>query len=111
MAGLLPDDLRQKLHEHRQEHVPSGWDRLDDAARRRLIEQLRSIDLDRLAQLYRERDRTYQPPDSSQIRPIPVVPPDAPDNAAMRAVGETALRRGEVAVLVVAGGQGSRLGF
>jgi UDP-N-acetylglucosamine/UDP-N-acetylgalactosamine diphosphorylase len=111
MAGLLPDDLRQKLHKHRQEHVLAGWDRLDDAARRGLIEQLRSIDLDRLAQLYRERDRTYHPPDSSQIRPIPVVPTDAPDNAAMRAVGEEALRRGEVAVLIVAGGQGSRLGF
>ncbi len=41
----------------------------------------------------------------------PIVPADAPDNAAMRAAGEEALRRGEVAVLVVAGGQGSRLGF
>jgi UDP-N-acetylglucosamine/UDP-N-acetylgalactosamine diphosphorylase len=39
------------------------------------------------------------------------VPAEAPDNAAMRAAGEEALRRGEVAALVVAGGQGSRLGF
>ena len=114
MAGpsvTLPDDLRQKLHQHRQEHVLAGWERLGDSERRGLIEQSRSIDLDRLAQLYQERDRTYQPPDSSQIRPIPVVPADAPDNAAMRGAGEEALRRGEVAVLLVAGGQGSRLGF
>jgi len=107
----VPDDLRQKLYQHRQEHVLAGWERQGDAERRGLIEQMRSIDLDRLAQLYQERDRTYQPPDSSQIRPIPVVPADAPDNAAMRAAGEEALRRGEVAVLLVAGGQGSRLGF
>src|SRR5262249_6174489 len=34
-----------------------------------------------------------------------------PDDAQLRSAGEEALRRGEVAVLVVAGGQGSRLGF
>jgi len=114
MAGPsmnVPDDLRHKLQQHKQEHVLAWWDRLDDAGRRGLVEQLQAIDLDQLAQLYAQRERTYQVPDSSHIKPIAIVPADAPDNAAMRWAGEEALRRGEVAVLIVAGGQGSRLGF
>lgn len=107
----LPNDLQRKLRQYQQEHVLANWDRLDETQRRRLIEQLQSIDLERLAQLYAERDRTYQVPGSSRIKPLDIVPADAPDNAAMRAAGEEALRRGEVAALVVAGGQGSRLGF
>src|SRR5262249_251519 len=42
---------------------------------------------------------------------VPVTRKDSPENAAGQREGEEALRRGEVAALVVAGGQGSRLGF
>ncbi len=84
---------------------------LDADERRGLVAQLQTIDLDQLTQLYAQRERTYQAPDSAQIKPIPIVPADAPDNPSMRAKGEEALRRGEAAALVVAGGQGSRLGF
>lgn len=108
---MLQDELRRKLQQHRQEHVLAWWDRLNDNERRGLIDQLLGIDLDRLAQLYAERAHTYRAPDSSWIKPLDIVPADAPDNPAMRAAGEEALRRGEVAALVVAGGQGSRLGF
>ncbi|HEY7152419.1 MAG TPA: UDPGP type 1 family protein [Gemmataceae bacterium] len=114
MAGpsmTVPAELRQKLQRHQQEHALAWWDRLNDAERRVLIEQLQSIDLERLSQLFAERERTYQVPEPSRIKPLPIAPADASDNAAMRAVGEEALRRGEVAALVVAGGQGSRLGF
>jgi UDP-N-acetylglucosamine/UDP-N-acetylgalactosamine diphosphorylase len=107
----VPDDLRRKLQQHRQEHVLSQWEQLDASARRSLIEQLEAIRLESLGQLYSERERSYQVPDSSRIRPVPIVPADAADNPAMRAAGEEALRRGETAVLIVAGGQGSRLGF
>ncbi len=107
----IPPDLQRKLQQYRQEHVLSWWDRLEDEQRRVLIDQLSSIDLDRLSRLYAEREHTYRAPDSSRIKPLDIVPADAPDNASMRTAGEEALRRGEVAALVVAGGQGSRLGF
>jgi UDP-N-acetylglucosamine/UDP-N-acetylgalactosamine diphosphorylase len=107
----VPDDLRRELRQHQQEHVLSGWDPLDEAQQCGLIEQLRAIDLSQLSQLYAQREQTVQVPDSTRIAPIPVVAADAPDNEAMRATGDESLRRGEVAVLIVAGGQGSRLGF
>jgi UDP-N-acetylglucosamine/UDP-N-acetylgalactosamine diphosphorylase len=106
-----PSQLRQKLQQHRQEHVLAWWDQLNDSERRGLIAQLEAIDLERLAQLYAQREHSYQVPDSSRIKPLSIVSIDAPDNPAMRKAGEDALRRGEVAALVVAGGQGSRLGF
>jgi UDP-N-acetylglucosamine/UDP-N-acetylgalactosamine diphosphorylase len=106
----VPDDLRQALRRHGQEHVLAWWDALE-AGRRTLLDQVRGLDLDLLTRLYAERDRGFPLPDLSRIEPVPVVPRDAPDNAGARRRGEEALRRGEVAVLVVAGGQGSRLGF
>lgn len=107
----IPAELWRKLQEHRQEQVLTWWHRLDEDECRELIAQLSSIDLDRLGKLYAEREHTYRASDSSRIKPLDIVPANAPDNAAMRAVGEGALQRGEVAALVVAGGQGSRLGF
>jgi UDP-N-acetylglucosamine/UDP-N-acetylgalactosamine diphosphorylase len=107
----IPDELRRSLSRCGQEHVLACWDRLDETARLGLLEQLQALDCDRLSQLYAEREHTYRVPDSSRIKPLDIVPANAPDNDAMREVGEAALRRGEVAALVVAGGQGSRLGF
>lgn len=107
----VPDDLRQHLRRHQQEHVLAWWDELDDGRRRALLDQLKALDLPRLRQLYEQRDHGFPVPTPEQIKPVPVIPADDPANAARRRQGEEALRRGEVAVLVVAGGQGSRLGF
>jgi UDP-N-acetylglucosamine/UDP-N-acetylgalactosamine diphosphorylase len=107
----VPDDLRRRLAAHGQEHVLAGWERLSDTERRAFLAQLEALDLAGLARLYAERDRSFKPPDVSQIEPVPVVPLGAPDDAAARRLGEEALARGEVAALLVAGGQGSRLGF
>lgn len=107
----VPNDLRSKLQQYGQEHVLASWERLEEAERRGLLEQLQSIDLERLSQLYADREHTYQVPESSRIEALDIVPRDAADNDAVRTVGVAALRRGEVAALVVAGGQGSRLGF
>ena len=107
----LPDDLLRRLRAAGQEHVLRWWDRLNDDERQELLDQIQSLDLDQLKRLYAERARAYTPPSWDAIRPVPVVPADSPDNPRYRRIGEEALRRGEVAALVVAGGQGTRLGF
>jgi UDP-N-acetylglucosamine/UDP-N-acetylgalactosamine diphosphorylase len=106
----VPDDLRRRLKEHGQEHVVAFWDRLTDAERRGLLDQLRAIDLDQLRRLYARRDEKFVVPAADRIVPAPVARLGE-DTAELRRLGEDALRRGEVAVLIVAGGQGSRLGF
>src|SRR5947209_8007344 len=106
----VPDELRQRLRKHGQEHALAWWDELSEEQARSLLDQLNALDLDHLAQLYARRDHSFAVPASSEIQPVPVIRLDANAGPARQA-GEEALRRGEVAVLVVAGGQGTRLGF
>jgi UDP-N-acetylglucosamine/UDP-N-acetylgalactosamine diphosphorylase len=106
----VPADLRQRLRDHGQEHVLAWWDQLSDAERTGLLEQLRGLDLEQLRKLYARREQGFPVPSADRIRPVPIARLDPADRA-KRQLGEDALRRGEVAVLLVAGGQGSRLGF
>src|SRR5262249_55640394 len=68
------------------------------------------LDLEQLRQLHEQRHSTYHLPALDRIKPIAAIRLDTEQQGA-RARGEESLRRGEVAVLLVAGGQGSRLGF
>ena len=105
-----PHDLVDLLSRHHQEHVLFGWDHLSETEWDDLVRQLRRIDFPTLATLYANRDvPAASLPDHSHIAPIPVeTGSPAPE---VRRIGEAALRQGQVAVLLVAGGQGSRLGF
>jgi UDP-N-acetylglucosamine/UDP-N-acetylgalactosamine diphosphorylase len=106
----VPQELRQRLAQFGQEHVLRWWDRLGDDERRELLDQLGAVDVAQLRELYDRRGATFTLPSADEIQPVPVARLDENDDAT-RQRGEEALRRGEVAVLVVAGGQGSRLGF
>lgn len=100
----------EKLRAHGQDHVLRWWNELDDTQRRDLDEQIAELDLQLLERLYGQRKDVPTLPTPDRIQPIPVARLN-PADAGLRAVGEEALSRGEVAVLVVAGGQGTRLGF
>lgn len=106
----VPDDLLAQLRKHDQLHVLEGFDALEPEARAHLVGQLQALDFGELSELYSQRDTTFTVPTPERIAPLPGVLPDGDDPAARR-TGEEALARGEVAVVVVAGGQGSRLGF
>ena len=103
----VPGDLRQRLAEAGHEHVLAHWPALPASKREALVRQLEKLDLALLRRLHAERDRQTAVPAEHRITPIPVTAMDDAD----RQAGEGALKRGEVAVLIVAGGQGSRLGF
>jgi UDP-N-acetylglucosamine/UDP-N-acetylgalactosamine diphosphorylase len=106
----LPEQLQRRLVQFRQDHVLGWWQKLADKDRQELLAQLQSLDLEQLARLYGQREHTYSLPAPEQIQPIPVLR-EADIKPETRRLGEESLRRGEVAVLLVAGGQGSRLGF
>src|SRR5437870_13289819 len=105
----VPTDLRDRLRDARQDHVLVGWGDLAPARRREFAEQLSAIDFEELARLVARSADADTAAVADRIEPLPVSPARATPEE--RAAGEAALRRGEVAALIVAGGQGSRLGF
>jgi UDP-N-acetylglucosamine/UDP-N-acetylgalactosamine diphosphorylase len=106
----LPE-ARQLLADAGQSRVLAFWDRLDGGARARLLEQISSIDWPSVARLRGVLARGAQDAPAAPLEPAPVVELAGAARAAAAARGEAELRAGRVAALLVAGGQGSRLGF
>jgi UDP-N-acetylglucosamine/UDP-N-acetylgalactosamine diphosphorylase len=107
--------LRAHFAEFDQGHVFRCWDRLDDAGRQRLADQAAGIDLAALARIHAAQEH---PAHAAALRLAPIAAERLPgrggDSRAAevaRVRGEEMLADGRVAALVVAGGQGSRLGF
>lgn len=98
----------KKLRSHGQEHVLAWWPELTASERRELLEQVAAIDCEELGRLYQRRQQEQALPAAERIAPLPRPEPGTDQH---RALGEAAFRAGHVAFLVVAGGQGSRLGF
>ncbi len=107
------EELRQRFGARGQSHVFRFWDALDAAARRRLAAQLAALDLDSVERALALR-RTRNSTPVLGAAPVLRLAEAAADPARMRRAqdaGEALLASGRVAVAVVAGGQGSRLGF
>ncbi len=109
------DAIRHTLSEAEQEHVLRYWPELSEAERRQLDDQLASIDHDLMKRLI-ETWVLNEPPAEvfREIEPVPTIPiadPSRPDARDAWVVGEEALRAGRVGLLLVAGGQGTRLGY
>lgn len=116
MSETSKEELVELLRPFGQEHLLAFWNELDAGERIGLAEQIRRVDFARLERLYRQGGstinwgalarRAQSPPafrlgsSKNQFSP-----------AEARARGAEALGSGKVATLLVAGGQGTRLGF
>ncbi len=107
----VPDDLLAKFRSHGQEHVLTWWDDMQADQRRLLVEQLGRINLAELKTLFNQKNDKAHLPAEDRIASLPRPREDAGERRQFSERGEEALRQGAVAFLVVAGGQGTRLGF
>lgn len=99
-----------------QSHVFGWWNELTPSEKKSLLEQISSIDFLLIKNLF--NDAVLK---TTQVRQGVLVPPhviavpknDAEREIAERArqIGEKSLRKGDVAILTVAGGDGTRLGI
>jgi UDP-N-acetylglucosamine pyrophosphorylase len=99
--------LRAALVRHGQEQLLRFWDELDADAQARLAAEVEAIDLDLVDGLVASLLEHGEAPALGSVEAPEVVRPGAEDVLAGRGV----LAAGEVAVVIVAGGQGTRLGF
>ncbi len=105
-------ELRELAAKYGQDHVFRFWDQLNDAGRTALLADLAQVDFALMRRLAEQWILSQPPPETFRhIEPVPVIPTDAPDAREAWDAGEEALRAGRVGLFLVAGGQGTRLGF
>ena len=113
--GMSENQLREVASRHGQDHVFRFWDELDSAGRDQLLSDVSQVDFSLMDHLAAEWIKSSPPASAfSRIDPVPVIPvvdPARPDARAALEVGEEALRAGRIGLFLVAGGQGTRLGF
>lgn len=106
------------LEQHGQTQLLTFYDELDDADRATLLGQIENIDwpeVDRLIGTHVKRQPVFEL--AGDIAPAPFYPadPTTPDlqekYARATEHGEQLIRQGQIAAFVVAGGQGTRLGW
>ena len=104
------EQAKKVLAKADQAHVLRFWDTLNAAERDALLAQINEIDFNEVARMQRMlTDKSTAA--AVTPRPAPVTKWTRRKYDEAFAVGEEQLRRGRVAVLLVAGGQGSRLGY
>jgi UDP-N-acetylglucosamine/UDP-N-acetylgalactosamine diphosphorylase len=117
----MSDPIRQKwgsrLRAYGQGHLLRFWDELSPDEREQLVADLEQIPLEPLSRLIDSHVRNKPAAElPHSIEPVPYYPlrPDIDlvgKYADAVKAGTSLIRRNKVAVLTVAGGQGSRLGF
>ena len=119
--ATLSTDIQNLLQQFNQLHTVQFWGELSDAEQLELLEQLRLADFRQLREIWdpshhatvasspAERISQAAAPESVIRQPASV--DDTNRWKAAEALGDAELRAGRVAVITVAGGQGTRLGF
>lgn len=104
-------DLEQRLLSAGQEHLLAHLDGLSPSAAKGFRKDLESVDWNRVALMHRQAGPGAAPPLPSRLRPVRAVEPSSPDRSRWRDSGLERLASGKAGFVLMAGGQGSRLGF
>ncbi len=104
------EEAKKLLSDCGQEHLLRYYDELSDAEKESLLAQIEGIDLSLLDTLRDDRDTASK---RGRLEPLGAVTiADISANSAdYRRTGLDAIRAGKVAAVLLAGGQGTRLGF
>lgn len=123
MIRTLTLTIAERLEFYHQEHLLHGWESLSNQQQSALASELEQVDFDHLLQLFEDqRSGKTSHLETPQQMASRAKPPSAlirqprtdADQAAWRAAearGEQLLAEGRVGAILVAGGQGTRLGF
>ncbi|MCI8655111.1 MAG: UDPGP type 1 family protein [Clostridia bacterium] len=104
-------EVEWKLKKYGQEHLLNRYEELDEAKQKRLLEQINNIDFNLINSLY-ENTKKEISLGESKIEPIQYYDKYKlnEEYKEVETIGEKAIKEGQLAVVTMAGGQGTRLG-
>lgn len=122
MSDQPPRPLRDRLRQSQQEFLLDGWDQFSPSLRTEFLQQLDAVDFGLLRRLFEQRrtgepreespaDRARRAAPPSQLVRLPHSQKDQAEWRQAEAEGRRLLSEGKVGAILVAGGQGTRLGF
>lgn len=113
-----PEDTKKLLKKHEQAHLLTFWEQLNTTQRQNLLTQIEQLDLakiDNWVAKYVKKPVSAkisgQPAPAEFYRPEPADPAEKRRYDTAIKLGKELIQQGRVAAFVVAGGQGTRLGF
>ena len=113
----METDISGALKEFGQGHIVNYLKTMNTAAQQELLRDVAQIDLGQISELYNfyrssrqqgHEDKIFA---AAEILQLPQTDIFAAERARLTAIGEDMLREGRVAIFLVAGGQGTRLGY
>jgi UDP-N-acetylglucosamine/UDP-N-acetylgalactosamine diphosphorylase len=106
--------LIEKVYSFKQEQVFRFWDELSDSEKKELLRQIQTIDFELMSKLSAQAIRhSSKKTTREKLDEADIISMDErlSDEAESLQLGEDLLQQGKIAAFLVAGGQGTRLGF
>lgn len=107
------EDAIQKLEKYNQNHIVNILEKLDEDNQQKLFNQIIDMDFDQIINLY-EQTKTNENKVAGKIEAIQALDKSnikKEEIERLSKIGVEAIRKGKYAVVTMAGGQGTRLGF
>ena len=99
------------LEKYNQHHIVEHMEKLDNNNKTKIVKQIKDINFEEMKDLY-NKTKTNREKKNSDIKPIKTIVADNIEQAQKNEyieLGEKILKEGKLAVVTMAGGQGTRL--
>ena len=107
------EEATQKLEKYNQSHIVNILEKLDEENRQKLVNQIIDMDFDQIINLY-EQTKNNESKVAGKIEAIQALDKSnikKEELERLSEIGAETIRKGKYAVVTMAGGQGTRLGF
>ena len=107
------DEFKEKVTHYNQTHLIKLYERLDEEGKNKLLNQVSELDFDGINELY-SLTKKNENAIFNNVKPIEACDADKlsqEEKDELISIGLNAIRNGKYVVVMMAGGQGTRLGF